>query len=58
MFKTGLSDAIMDSNNIKSTLKLSDTELKDLFTLSLDTESTTHDMLNCPCNGDGYCDVK
>ncbi|XP_077301098.1 DNA repair and recombination protein RAD54B-like [Arctopsyche grandis] len=56
MFKTGLSDAVMDSNNIKSTLKLSDNELKDLFSLSLDTESTTHDMLNCSCNGDGFCD--
>lgn len=56
MFKTGLSDAILDSK-LKNTLKLCDAELKDLFTLSCDSESTTHDMLKCYCAGNGLCEV-
>ncbi|KAI4504659.1 hypothetical protein M0802_000209 [Mischocyttarus mexicanus] len=46
--KTNLSEIVVDANNLSS-LKLSATELKDLFTLTLNTDSLTHDLMNCTC---------
>ncbi|XP_043495651.1 DNA repair and recombination protein RAD54B-like isoform X1 [Polistes fuscatus] len=46
--KTNLSEIIVDANNLSS-LKLSVNELKDLFTLTLNTDSLTHDLMNCTC---------
>ncbi|XP_015191189.1 PREDICTED: DNA repair and recombination protein RAD54B-like isoform X1 [Polistes dominula] len=47
--KTNLSEIVVDANNLSS-LKLSANELKDLFTLTLNTDSLTHDLMNCTCN--------
>ncbi|KAL2715707.1 DNA repair and recombination protein RAD54B-like isoform X1 [Vespula squamosa] len=46
--KTNLSEVVVDANNLSS-LKLSSSELKDLFTLILNTDSLTHDLMNCTC---------
>ncbi|XP_047358651.1 DNA repair and recombination protein RAD54B-like isoform X2 [Vespa velutina] len=46
--KTSLSEVVIDANNLSS-LKLSSSELKDLFTLTLNTDSLTHDLMNCIC---------
>lgn len=51
--KTNLSEVVVDANNLAS-LKLSSSELKDLFTLALDTDSITHDLMNCECNQINY----
>ncbi|XP_029033469.1 DNA repair and recombination protein RAD54B-like isoform X1 [Osmia bicornis bicornis] len=48
--KAGLSETVVDSNSFAS-LKLSMTELKDLFTLTTDTNCLTHDLMECSCNG-------
>nr|XP_012228606.1 PREDICTED: DNA repair and recombination protein RAD54B-like isoform X2 [Linepithema humile] len=48
--KIGLSESVVDLNHLGS-LKLSATELKDLFTLTTDTVSLTHDLMNCSCSG-------
>ncbi|XP_014215295.1 DNA repair and recombination protein RAD54B isoform X2 [Copidosoma floridanum] len=50
--KMGLSDAVIDANYLSS-LKLSASELKDLFTLDSQTLSVTHDLMECICNGSG-----
>ncbi|XP_070171570.1 DNA repair and recombination protein RAD54B isoform X2 [Polyergus mexicanus] len=48
--KASLSESVVDLNHLGS-LKLSTAELKDLFTLTTDTVSLTHDLLNCSCSG-------
>ncbi|XP_025152483.1 DNA repair and recombination protein RAD54B isoform X1 [Harpegnathos saltator] len=48
--KAGLSEFVVDLNHLRS-LKLSTEELKDLFTLTTDTVSVTHDLMNCSCSG-------
>ncbi|KAL6439499.1 hypothetical protein ACFW04_003958 [Cataglyphis niger] len=48
--KASLSESVVDLNHLGS-LKLSTSELKDLFTLTTDTISLTHDLLNCSCSG-------
>ncbi|KAG7199060.1 hypothetical protein KM043_017962 [Ampulex compressa] len=48
--KAGLSEAVIDFNHDIS-LKLSPDELKDLFTLTTETTSLTHDLIKCSCNG-------
>ncbi|XP_020287308.1 DNA repair and recombination protein RAD54B-like isoform X2 [Pseudomyrmex gracilis] len=48
--KAGLSESVVDLNHLGS-LKLSTSELKDLFTLTTDTVSLTHDLMNCSCSG-------
>ncbi|XP_053981198.1 DNA repair and recombination protein RAD54B-like [Hylaeus volcanicus] len=48
--KAGLSETVVDQKNFAS-LKLSMSELKDLFTLTRDTDCLTHDLMKCPCNG-------
>lgn len=48
--KAGLSETVVDSKSLAS-LKFSMSELKDLFTLTTDTNSTTHDLMKCTCNG-------
>ncbi|XP_043263814.1 DNA repair and recombination protein RAD54B-like, partial [Colletes gigas] len=48
--KAGLSETVMDLNYFTS-LKLSMSELKDLFTLTTDTKCSTHDLMKCDCNG-------
>ncbi|XP_043482595.1 DNA repair and recombination protein RAD54B-like [Leptopilina heterotoma] len=47
--KTSLSEAVVDANHLAS-LKLSTSELKDLFTLTTDTCSLTHDLMDCSCD--------
>ncbi|XP_051170884.1 DNA repair and recombination protein RAD54B-like [Leptopilina boulardi] len=49
--KTSLSEAVVDANHFAS-LKLSTSELKDLFTLTTDTYSLTHDLMDCSCDKD------
>ncbi|XP_033229530.1 DNA repair and recombination protein RAD54B-like [Belonocnema kinseyi] len=49
--KTSLSEAVFDANHFAS-LKLSTSELKDLFTLTNDTFSLTHDLMQCKCADD------
>ncbi|KYQ58212.1 DNA repair and recombination protein RAD54B [Trachymyrmex zeteki] len=48
--KANLSETVVDLNYLGS-LKLSTAELKDLFTLTSDTISLTHDLMNCSCSG-------
>ncbi|XP_076659447.1 DNA repair and recombination protein RAD54B isoform X1 [Halictus rubicundus] len=48
--KASLSETVVDLNNFAS-LKLSMSELKDLFTLATDTNCLTHDLIKCSCNG-------
>ncbi|XP_056017684.1 DNA repair and recombination protein RAD54B-like [Ostrea edulis] len=50
--KQGLSGAIMDLKN-KRGAQFSAEELKDLFSLNENTESDTHDLLKCNCQGGG-----
>ncbi|KAL7301640.1 hypothetical protein TKK_0005647 [Trichogramma kaykai] len=50
--KTSLSEAVVDANHISS-LKLSKSELKDLFSLDSKTISVTHDLMDCSCSGSG-----
>ncbi|KZC14747.1 DNA repair and recombination protein RAD54B, partial [Dufourea novaeangliae] len=47
--KAGLSKTVMDLN-CSASLKLSTNELKDLFTLTTDTDCLTHDLMKCSCN--------
>ncbi|KAJ8672727.1 hypothetical protein QAD02_003987 [Eretmocerus hayati] len=47
--KTGLSEAVVDATYGESSLKLSKSELKDLFTLDTQTFSVTHDLMGCDC---------
>ncbi|XP_068083216.1 DNA repair and recombination protein RAD54B [Anabrus simplex] len=54
--KTGLSGAVVDPEN-DSAIRLSDEELKDLFTLHCDQECLTHKLLNCTCLGSGEVPV-
>lgn len=52
--KTSLSGCVMDQRNKLDTMKLSDEELKDLFTVQEDfSECSTHSSLNCDCDGKG-----
>ncbi|PSN33104.1 DNA repair and recombination protein RAD54B [Blattella germanica] len=55
--KTGLSGAVVDPQN-KSSIRLSNEELKDLFTIHRETACLTHEMLNCQCKGTGEVLVK
>ncbi|XP_071561970.1 DNA repair and recombination protein RAD54B isoform X1 [Temnothorax nylanderi] len=48
--KASLCESVVDLNRLGS-LKLSTAELKDLFTLASDTNSLTHDLMNCSCSG-------
>lgn len=48
--KASLSESVVDLNHLGS-LKLTTAELKNLFTLTTDTVSLTHDLLNCSCSG-------
>ncbi|GLH12045.1 DNA repair and recombination protein RAD54-like [Gryllus bimaculatus] len=50
--KTDLSGAIVDSHK-KTSIKLSNEELKDLFTIHTDVSCLTHDLLRCDCSGSG-----
>ncbi|XP_021937770.1 DNA repair and recombination protein RAD54B-like isoform X3 [Zootermopsis nevadensis] len=50
--KTGLSGAVVDPQN-QSTIRLSNEELKDLFTFHHDSACMTHEMLGCQCAGVG-----
>ncbi|CAK9802468.1 DNA repair and recombination protein RAD54B [Anthophora quadrimaculata] len=48
--KASLSETVVDLNCFAS-LKLSTSELKDLFTLTTNTNCLTHDLMKCQCNG-------
>ncbi|XP_033606258.1 DNA repair and recombination protein RAD54B isoform X3 [Cryptotermes secundus] len=50
--KTGLSGAVVDPQN-QSKIRLSNEELKDLFTFHHDSACITHEMLDCQCAGVG-----
>lgn len=52
--KTSLSGCVVDQKQNLCNLKFSNEELKDLFTLPEEFDTcTTHEMLDCDCNGDG-----
>ncbi|KAJ6641570.1 DNA repair and recombination protein RAD54B [Pseudolycoriella hygida] len=52
--KVALTGCIVDQSSKKEKLKLSNEELKDLFsTQQSNDECATHELLNCQCNGDG-----
>lgn len=52
--KTSLSSCVMDRRNADYTPKLSDDELKDLFTIQEDFElCSTHELLECHCDCTG-----
>lgn len=57
MYKIGLSDAVSDPDNIKSTLKMCTENLKELFYINFESNSITHDLLTCNCKGDGENEV-
>ncbi|KAJ3164242.1 helicase [Geranomyces variabilis] len=46
--KVGLSDALIDKRDMNKN-EFSASDLKDIFTLNLDTECATHDLLGCKC---------
>ncbi|XP_033351681.1 DNA repair and recombination protein RAD54B-like [Bombus vosnesenskii] len=48
--KASLNETVVDLNP-SSSFKLSMSELKDLFTLTANTNCLTHDLMNCSCNG-------
>lgn len=52
--KVALSGCVVDKKSKSEQLKLSNEELKDLFSIqqSIDT-CATHELMNCLCNGDG-----
>lgn len=52
--KVALTGCVVDQSSKKENLKLSDEELKDLFSIqeAVD-ECATHELLDCQCNGDG-----
>lgn len=50
--KTGLSESIVD-NSKSNSVKLSNEELRDLFTYTGYDKCLTHDALKCECPGDG-----
>ncbi|CAH6720376.1 DNA repair and recombination protein Rdh54p [[Candida] jaroonii] len=50
LMKTNLSDAFLDNGSSSNVFGMDD--LKDLFTV-VDTDCNTHDLLECPCTGDG-----
>lgn len=50
--KTGLSGAIVDPQN-KTSIKLSNDELKDLLSLQENITCLTHDLLKCECSNSG-----
>lgn len=52
--KVALTGCIVDQDSKKEKLKLSNEELKDLFSIQQSVnECATHELLNCHCNGDG-----
>lgn len=52
--KVALTGCIVDQSSKKEKLKLSNEELKDLFSIQQsDDVCATHELLNCHCNGDG-----
>ena len=53
MSKVSLGACIVDIESTKENLKLSDDDLKDLFTHQDDKSCETHELLNCKCFGDG-----
>lgn len=56
--KTSLSGCIVDVASKRDSLKLSDEELKDLFSSQPQYDMcATHDLLNCECHGDGQVSV-
>ncbi|XP_054286277.1 DNA repair and recombination protein RAD54B-like [Macrosteles quadrilineatus] len=50
--KAGLNEAVVDFNHT-SDVRLSEEELKDLFTLEEEVDCLTHGMLGCECAGEG-----
>lgn len=50
--KQGLADSVMD--NKSSASAFTQAELRDIFSLDEETECQTHDLLECPCGGQGY----
>lgn len=57
--KTSLSSCVVDQRNADNTPKLSNEELKDLFTIQKNYDDcSTHDLLNCNCSGDGTVSVQ
>ncbi|KAI5820395.1 SNF2 family N-terminal domain-containing protein [Pyronema omphalodes] len=50
--KQGLADSVMDNKSSSSVF--TQAELRDIFSLDEETECQTHDLLECPCGGQGY----
>ncbi|XP_037044060.1 DNA repair and recombination protein RAD54B-like [Bradysia coprophila] len=52
--KVALTGCVVDQSSKKEKLKLSNEELKDLFSIQIAVdECATHELLDCQCNGDG-----
>lgn len=52
--KVALTGCVVDQTTNKEKLKLSNEELKDLFSIKEDVDGcATHELLNCQCDGDG-----
>lgn len=52
--KVALTGCVVDQSTSKEKLKLSNEELKDLFSIKEDVDGcATHELLNCQCDGDG-----
>lgn len=53
LMKTSLSDKFLDNKNGSNDDVFDMNDLKDLFTLNLNTLSNTHDLIECDCSGVG-----
>ncbi|KAI0464073.1 hypothetical protein LJB42_001674 [Komagataella kurtzmanii] len=51
LMKQNLSDKFLDDNDNSKDDVFNDYDLKDLFTVDLDTNCSTHDLMECLCNG-------
>ncbi|KAK9460737.1 SNF2 family N-terminal domain-containing protein [Lipomyces oligophaga] len=51
--KIGLADNLVDGKIDSAENSFSTSDLRDLFTLHLDTKCHTHDLLGCQCDGSG-----
>lgn len=53
LMKNSLSDKFVDNKNGSNSDVFDMDDLKDLFTINLETKSNTHDLLECSCEGVG-----
>lgn len=53
LMKNNLSDKFLDNKKSSKDDVFDVNDLKDLFTLNLETQSNTHDLIDCNCDGEG-----